>query len=158
MNRRTLLGITTFLFAFSTLTLPASAKPNFSGKWKLVADKSDFGPMPPPDKLEQTNEHTDPDLKVTSTQAGQQGEMTAELKYSTDGKPTTNTLRGNEVKSVAKWDGDALSIESKLDFQGNEVTLSDKWSLSEDGKSLTINRKINSPQGEFEVKIVLAKQ
>src|SRR5215467_9844277 len=106
MNRRTFLGIATFLFAFGTLALSAADKPNFTGKWKLVADKSDFGPMPPPEKLEQTVDHTDPDLKVSSMQAGQQGEMTAELKYTTDGKQSTNTIRGAEVKSVCKWDGD----------------------------------------------------
>lgn len=158
MNRRTLLTIATALLVFAVLTMPAAAKPDFSGKWKLVADKSDFGPMPPPEKMEQTVTHADPDLKVVTSQVGQQGEVTAELKYTTDGKPTTNSFRGAEMKSTAKWDGDALSIESKVDFQGNEITLSDKWTLSDEGKSLIVNRKINSPQGEFEMKIVLSKQ
>jgi hypothetical protein len=144
--------------AVASAAMPAMAKPNFSGTWKLVADKSDFGPMPAPEKLYQKVEHTDPDLKVTTTQATQQGEMTAELSYNTEGKETTNQFRGQPMKSTAKWDGDSLTIDSKIDFQGNEITLNDKWLLSEDGKTLTVNRKLNTPQGELEMKIVLAKE
>lgn len=142
----------------AALATPASAKPDFSGNWKLVADQSDFGPMPPPEKFEQTVAHKDPEMKVSVTQAGQQGEMKVDVAYNTEGKETSNEIRGAAVKSIAKWEGEALLIESKLDFQGNEVKLSDKWTLSEDGKSLTMNRKINSPQGEFEMKMVLSKQ
>jgi len=144
--------------ALAVASLPAMAKPNFTGSWKLVADKSDFGPMPAPEKLEQKIEHTDPDLKVSAVQSTQQGEASAELSYNTEGKESTNQFRGQPMKSVAKWDGESLAIDSKLDFQGNEVTLSDKWTLADEGKTLTIIRKINTPQGELEMKIVLAKQ
>jgi len=146
------------LLVVAALAMPAAAKTDFSGTWKLEADKSDFGPMPPPEKYEQTVSHKDPELKISLLQAGQQGEMKAEMAYSTDGKETTNEIRGNPVKSTAKWEGDALLIESKMDIQGNELKLADKWSLSADGKTLTMNRKINAPQGEFEMKMVLAKQ
>jgi hypothetical protein len=146
------------LLVVAALAIPASAKTDFSGSWKLVADKSDFGPMPPPEKYEQTVDHKDPELKISLVQAGQQGEMKAEMAYNTEGKETTNEIRGNAVKSTAKWEGDALLIESKMDIQGNELKLADKWSLSEDGKTLTMNRKINAPQGEFEMKMVLSKQ
>jgi hypothetical protein len=86
------------------------------------------------------------------------GEVTAELKYSTDGKETTNTVRGNEVKSTAKWEGDELAIAGKAQFNGADVTLTDRWSLSADGKTLTILRHVNSPMGETDQKIVLEKQ
>ncbi|MCS7026044.1 MAG: hypothetical protein NZV14_14670 [Bryobacteraceae bacterium] len=146
------------VLAFVVAALPASAKPNFTGVWKLVADKSDFGPLPVPEKLEQKIEHNDPEVKVVATQSTQSGEMTAELNYNTEGKETTNQFRGQPMKCVAKWDGDALTVDSKIDFQGNEITLNDRWTLSEDGQTLILNRKINSPQGEMEMKIVLAKQ
>jgi hypothetical protein len=142
----------------ASMAMPAAAKPDFSGTWKLVADKSDFGPMPPPEKYEQVVAHKDPELKLSVAQVGQQGELKSDMSYNTEGKETTNEIRGNAVKSTAKWDGDALVIESKLDLQGNELKLSDKWVLSEDGKTLTMNRKINAPQGEFEMKMVLAKE
>ena len=146
-------------FAATVLCLAvASAAPNYSGEWKLNAAKSNFGPMPAPDTMTQKIKHEEPNLSLAIAQAGQQGEFTYELKYTTDGKESTNTIRDNEMKSTAKWDGDALKISTKASFQGNPVSLDDKWTLSEDGKTLTVNRKINSAMGELEQTIVLEKQ
>jgi hypothetical protein len=143
---------------FIALAPAARAKPNFSGEWKLVADKSDFGPLPVPEKYIQKMEHADPDLKVTTNQVGQQGEATYDAKYTTDGKECANEVRGNPMKSTLKWDGDALLISTKAQFQGNDITLDDKWTMSEDGKTLTIVRKIAGGFGELENKLVLEKQ
>jgi hypothetical protein len=136
----------------------AQAKPNFGGDWKLNTSKSEFGPMPAPASRMDKIAHTDPSLKVATTQSGQNGDVTYEMKYATDGGETTNELRGNPMKSTAKWDGDALVVTTKGSFGGNEITLADKWSLSEDGKVLTINRHIVSPMGELDQKIVMDKQ
>jgi hypothetical protein len=136
----------------------AQAKPNFSGDWKLNTSKSEFGPMPPPNSRTDKIVHADPSLKVTTTQSTQAGDGTYELKYSTDGSETTNELRGAPIKSTAKWEDDILSITSKASFGGNDITLTDKWTLSTDGKVLTIGRHIVSPQGELDVKIVMEKQ
>jgi hypothetical protein len=138
--------------------LQAQAKPNFSGTWKLNASKSDFGAMPAPDTRTDKITHEDPDLKDSYTQSGQMGEVTAEMKYSTDGKETTNSVRGNEIKTTAKWEGDDLAIDGKASLNGADVTLKDRWSLSADGKTLTIQRHVNSPMGETDQKIVLEKQ
>lgn len=147
-----------YLLCAALWALPAHAKPNFSGHWRMVADRSDFGPMPAPEKFEQQIEHRDPQLKLKFTQVGQRGEITSELTYNTEGKETTNEIRGNPVKSTARWDGDALVVESKVDLQGNEVTLSDRWALEQDGRVLVLSRRINGPQGEVEQKIVFEKQ
>ena len=136
----------------------ATAAPDFSGSWKMNAAKSDYGPLPAPDKYEQTIDHKDPVLKIAAVQVGQQGEMKSDLTYSSDGKENTNKMRGNDVKTTGKWDGDTLTFNTKLDFQGAEITLADKWTLSADGKTLTIDRHINSPQGELDQKIVFEKQ
>jgi len=80
------------------------------------------------------------------------------MKYSTDGKETTSSVGGNEIKTTAKWDGDDLAIAGKTQFNGANVTMNDRWSLSPDGKTLTIQRHVNSPMGETEQKIVLEKQ
>lgn len=136
----------------------ANAKPNFTGEWKLNASKSEFGPMPAPASRVDKIKHADPDLAVSTTASGPQGEATFDLKYTTDGKECTNELRGNPTKSTAAWDGDALVINTKANFQGNDITLTDKWTLSEDGKTLTVARHIKAPQGEFDQKTVLEKQ
>jgi hypothetical protein len=151
-------GFALYIVAGLLVAGQAQAKPNFSGEWKLDASKSEFGPMPAPSKRTDKIAHADPNLKVTTTQTGQNGEATVELKYMTDGSETTNELRGAPMKSTSKWDGDTLLITTKASFQGNEITLADKWNVSEDGKFLTISRHIVSPQGELDQKIVLEKQ
>jgi hypothetical protein len=137
---------------------PASAAPNFSGNWKFNAGKSNYGPIPAPDKMERKITHEEPTLKMTTVQSGQQGEITTDMTYKTDGSESVNKVRGNDVKSVAKWDGAALTVASKREVQGMEITQNERWTLSDDGKILTILNKINTPQGEFEITIVMDKQ
>src|SRR5262245_61606491 len=88
----------------------AQAKPNFGGEWKLNTSKSEYGPMPAPTSRTDKIAHTDPNLKVTTTQSGPNGDATVEFKYLTDGTETSNELRGNTLKSTSKWDGDTLVI------------------------------------------------
>jgi len=136
----------------------AQAKPNFSGDWKMNATKSDFGQMPAPTSMTQKVTHNDPNLKVVTTRASENGEFTNDAAYTTDGKECINKGRMGETKSTLKWDGDTLVIESKADFQGNAVTITNKWSLSEDGKTLTVNSHFASSMGEGDSKIVYEKQ
>ncbi|HXM41706.1 MAG TPA: hypothetical protein VN924_10660 [Bryobacteraceae bacterium] len=158
MRSHTFRLISTALLAAAFGTVQAQAKPNLGGNWKLNAAKSDFGAMPAPNTRTDTITHDDPDLRDVYTQSGQMGQFTAEMKYSTDGKETTSSVRGNEIKTTAKWDGDDLTIAGKAQFNGADVTLNDRWSLSADGKTLTIQRHVNSPMGATDQKIVLEKQ
>lgn len=136
----------------------ALAAPNFSGTWKLNSAKSDFGQMPAPDKWDSVIEHKDPDLKVSTTMASQMGERTMESNYKTDGTET-KTERGQwSAKSTCKWEGDALHIVSKMETQGGQLTITEKWTLGDDGKTLTILSKWSSERGDFESKRVLDKQ
>ena len=158
MHSHSLRVCATALLAAACGLLQAQAKPNFSGTWKLNAAKSDFGAMPAPETRTDTITHQDPDLKDSYTQRRQTGEFASEMKYSTDGKETTSSVGGNEIKTTAKWDGDDLAIAGKTQFNGANVTMNDRWSLSPDGKTLTIQRHVNSPMGETDQKIVLEKQ
>jgi hypothetical protein len=135
-----------------------SAKPNFSGDWKLNPQKSDYGPMPAPDSATLKVDHKDPSLKVAATQSGPQGEMSFDSTYDTEGKETTNSFGPMEMKTTAKWDGDDLAMSSKMDFNGTEISVKGKWSLSADGKTLTQSSHVTSPQGEFDMKAVYEKQ
>jgi hypothetical protein len=137
-------------------SLQAQAKPNFSGTWKLNPRKSDFGAMPAPNSRTDRITQQGPDLEDSYRQSGQMGEFTADMKYSTDGRETTSKIGGNEVKCTAKWEGDELVVGGKTSLNG--ATLADRWSLSADGKTLTIRRHVNSPMGVTDQKIVLEKQ
>jgi len=155
---RTLLSIVLLTALFATLGVAAD-KPNFSGEWTADMTKSDFGPMGPPQAYSRKVDHAEPAISYTEVQTGgPQGDTTFTLKCTTDGKESDNDIAGNPVKLSSKWDGEALMMTGKLDFQGNEVTLADKWTLSSDGKVLTIARHIAMSQGEFDVTYILNKK
>jgi hypothetical protein len=136
----------------------AFAKPNFGGEWQLNIAKSNFGEMPAPKSRTDKITHADPDLKVAVSMSGSQGDFSFDLNYLTDGKETTAEFGGNPMKSIAKWDGDTLFIETRGSFGGNDFTMRDQWTLSADGKTLTIERHFASSQGEGTQKMVLEKK
>lgn len=151
MQRRILLALC------ATTFLVAADKPDLSGTWNIQLDKSDFGMMPPPSKMERKVSHKDPQLAVTTLQASQRGERTTEVKYTTDGKESEVQLMGRPAKVSAKWEGSSLVVTTKLEFQGNEMTQVEKWSVSSDGKTLTSEGTMNSPMGENKTKLIFTK-
>jgi len=139
--------------------LPALAKPNFSGDWKLNNSKSTFGEMPAPLSMSSKITHDDPKVTTAIKLVGDQGEFEMSASYMTDGKQSTNQgMGGSATTSTAKWDGDTLSIDTKGKFGENEFTLQDKWNLSADGKVLTMQRTFKSSMREGEQKLVFDKQ
>jgi hypothetical protein len=151
-------GVVVMCLTLALCGAMAQGKPNFSGEWKLNVAKSDFGQMPAPTSMVQKVTHNDPALKVVRTQVGDQGEFTTDSTYTTDGKECINTTRMGESKSTLKWDGDTLVIDTKMDFQGNAVSITSRWTLSAEGKTLTLNQRFSSQMGEGEAKLVLEKQ
>lgn len=139
--------------------LPALAKPNFTGDWKLNTSKSAFGEMPGPDSMSIKVTHDDPKLSTATKQSGQMGEFEMKASYTTDGKECSNEgFQGMTTKSVVKWDGDALVIETKGQFGDNEFTISQRWTLAEDGKTLTMTQTFKSAMGDGQQKLVFEKQ
>jgi hypothetical protein len=156
MTSQRFLGIFT---ALALAALPAVAKPDFTGEWKLNTSKSTFGQMPAPDSMTYKIAHADPKLSTTTKQSGQMGEFEMQATYTTDGKESTNEgFGGSTMKSVVKWDGDALLIETKGQFGDNEFTMTQKWTLAADGKTLTVAQTFKSAMGEGEQKLIFEKQ
>jgi len=156
MPKRVLIALFSCLLSCSAAVVAAD-KPNFSGNWTLNAEKSDFGPMPKPKRVDYVLTHKDPELKVKSTAMTQQGEVTNEVKILTDGKEFTNELHGQQIKGTAKWEGQALVVTQKASMQGTEIVVVTRWTLAEDGKSLTQEVTISGPQGELKQTAVLDK-
>jgi len=141
------------------LTLAAQSKPNFSGEWTMVPGKSDFGPLPAPTSMTRTITHADPAFKVVTAQTGgSMGDTKIEVSFSTDGKPQQNTLNGAAMTTVGKWDGATLVFNSTVLQQGVELKIEDRYTLSDAGKTLTIVRKFETPDGTASASIVLAKK
>ena len=139
--------------------LPALAKPDFTGDWKLNTSKSTFGDFPGPDSMTIKVTHAEPKLTTATKQSSQMGEFETQATYTTDGKECTNQgFGGSTMKSVVKWDGDVLQIETKGQFGDNEFTMTQKWTLAADGKTLTVVQTFKSAMGEGEQKLVFDKQ
>ncbi len=143
------------LFALSVVAYSA---PDFTGSWKVNVAKSNFGAMPSPDKYTRVIEHKEPTVKIEESQSSERGEWTGIINLKTDGTETSSEIRGNALKSVSRWDGEVLSIKSKLDFNGNLIELNDRLSLSADKQTLTLQRKIDTPNGVLEQSVVFERQ
>jgi hypothetical protein len=154
---------------FSALLVAAlgrsQAAPNFSGDWKMNIVKSDFGRYPAiPELLTRTIRQNGVVLEYSTRQKGTGPEhkavdVTTELKYTTDGKVCANKVNGSDAKGTAKFQGGNLVIESTREIQDLRIASKEVWTLSEDGKVLTINNHVSIPQqGDFDIKLVLDKQ
>lgn len=129
------------LVSMASASLAAQSRPDLSGNWALDTAKSDGGGMmiaPRTDRFEQTATQ----LKVTRTLNGPQGEVTGTLTYGFDGAEYQNKFGPVLIKSRLRWEGAVLVISSVTAGDQGEVTSEDKFSLSADGKVLTMERNL----------------
>jgi len=132
----------------------AQTKPNFSGTWKMNADKSKFegggGPSGITIKIDQKDSAITESVDV---QDGS-GDQAVEVKYTLDGKESDVQLGSNTVKGTAKLAGDTLFIE----WKGDGLSFLRKHTLSADGKTLTMVVRRAGANGDVEETVVLEKQ
>jgi hypothetical protein len=150
-----LAGFVVALFFFGGVVYAA---PDFSGDWKLNLSKSQYGVFPAPISMIRKITYDGLKLSMSSTQRSTQGEVSSNLSYTTDGKESVNKVQGGESKGAAQWIGDKLMIESSREFQGAVLKQKEIWTLSSDGRTLTIDAHVTIPNGEFDVKQVFEKQ
>ena len=111
-------------------------------------------PVSAPNRMERKIVHADPILKMIIVQANDEGEKTLDQEYRTDGSESVNKVGSREITSTAKWDGQVLVISSER----GDFAQSERWTLSDDGKVLTLVNRIKSNKGNFEVTVVMDKQ
>lgn len=135
-------------------TAAQTKQPNLSGTWKMNTEKSKFE-QGGPDGIIIKFDHKDSSLTESLNLTGGGGERTIETKYTTDGKETTQEVFGTSGQTSAKWEGDTLSIEWKI--EGGSFTR--KIKLSADGKTITMFVRQARPDGQSsEDTVVLEKQ
>ena len=138
MTRRAFAVVFLCLLTCSLASLAAD-KPDFSGNWKLNVDKSDFGPMPKPEKADYVIVHKDPEMNVKQTAVTQMGEMTSDVKILTDGTEFTNTVRGQEVKfSPREYDLLRLLVAHAGKVLTHNMILREVWGPNTDVQYLRI--------------------
>ena len=122
----------------------AQGKVDFSGKW---APKVDPNAAPPagggggggrggmgggPMTVKQT--------PAELTQEVVRGENTVTTVFKLDGTESVNAQGQGQAKSTAKWDGAKLVIKTVAEGPNGATETTATWSLSADGKELTILR------------------
>jgi hypothetical protein len=160
MTSRHLLAAAFSIAVVGSLTItPAAAQavPNLSGHWVLDLGKSDFGPAPGGARSDQID-HKEPQLAIKRSIGSPDGAVEAMLTYVVDGKPYTNAIGGNDVTSKLKWDGKVLVMESLIQTPQGPADVSDRYTLSPDGSTLTVDRSVGIQGQSFTQKLVFAKQ
>lgn len=145
------------LAACCALAATAQSHPDFSGYWRTNPQKSDFGPMRA-NNLMWTIEHQDPQLKYIIKYSSDTGDKTVETHYLTDGRETVSKPGAVEIRSVARWEGSELAIESRFDSPEGKVTVQERWSLSEDRNTLTMDRTMSGPNMNYKQKLVYDRE
>jgi hypothetical protein len=165
-------GLGSSLLLCAIALAAVQGKVNFSGVWILDKSQSDAHQLTgirggagngQDASLSMVIEQQGTTLKVTRTLKAEGEEKTETHIYKTDGTETTNTgFRGESVATKASWDGDKLLVSSTRTVMVliKKVTVQSKgvWSLSPDGKTLTIDVTLETPRGEQHVKGVFHKQ
>jgi hypothetical protein len=137
----------------------AQQVPNLSGTWVLQADKSDFGMMPSPQSRTDVIEHQEPKLTIKRTVlTTAAGESILNLVYAVDGKPHKNMAGPSELTSLLSWEGRTLVTVSTLETGQGQATITDRLTLSEDGKTLTQQRTLSMQGQEAKQTMVMVKQ
>jgi hypothetical protein len=170
----------------NALAAPSAAQANFAGEWALNKTKSTDLPQQWAnlESLILTVTQDAQQLVVASeTKMGADanaggggmgggrgrgmGGFPPSSTYKLDGTETTAEAMGGRggtstLKAAWKDEGKTLELKrvSKFNFQGNDVTVTttEDWSLSADGKTLTIKRASESPRGAQNSTLVFDKK
>lgn len=153
------LGLATAAVPQAAGPAKAESHPNFSGTWVMNAEKSDWGGVEQPDSMHYVIRHTGATLVLTSTQDA----VTKRLQMTTDGQERmTEEDPDSEIWARVYWEGKTLVWQgrrkAKPARQVDPINWTSRWSLSEDGKVLTVKRQITMAQGTLEQTILLDKK
>src|ERR1035437_3071146 len=120
------------LLTFVLVALVSAADPDrdFSGKWTLDTGSS---------RVQDLDIPAEPVLTIVQQETAIHCSTNA--SYALDGKETKYRAGGSTYSSAAKWEGNALLINT-LVTGPRDYTVMDRWKLSRDHATLTITRQV----------------
>lgn len=137
--------------------LSAAADPDFSGVWHLDTRASDIHTLPAAPWNDMVVEHKGTDVKCRPEALAAPSAPTPSpflLQFATTGKESKHAMGEGTGKSIAKWEGSALLVNTLVSEKGMNYTQMDRWKISRDGEKLVIVRTIVSSRGESESTLV----
>lgn len=137
----------------------APPRTDFSGRWRMVKDRSDFGAFNVPDIIVRAVDQRLQTMNVHTVQTTGSKTSAADVSYFTDGSVTKNVINGRDAESRAFWDGSTLVIRTSMtDSKGDPEEITDRWDLSDDQNTLTTNSHIVTTRGGADMKLVCTRE
>ena len=138
-----------------------AAAPDFSGIWSLDETRSELRRLPDQPWKRMKVDHVDVEVKCVPLESLSPEAKKANrtlMHFATNGKETSHPLGEATGKSIAKWEGSALMINTIVNSPHRSYTQMDRWKLSRDGSTLTIRRQVVTLHGEIESTLVYGRQ
>jgi hypothetical protein len=143
----------TVLLALPAARLTAQARPAaataarptlaqvLTGTWELDAARSEFGPMPRPSAMTRRLQVTREAVEMTIAQTTPQGAITGIFRCPIGGQSCRNAQGSSETTGNARWERGSLIVVTTLDrLIGPDLTTVDRYLISPDGSTLTVER------------------
>jgi hypothetical protein len=128
-----------------------TTRPDFTGTWLIDVARSDFGELPVPTVYSLTIVHKEPGVSVARDVNGTKDSS----EFRTDGVEVKNdSACCGTLLVTGRWDGATL----RRRVVNEALAQSDSWTLSADGKTLTIVREIDQGEGVIKIKMVFGKK
>jgi len=146
------------LLLVATLFLPQA---EWAGTWQLSKSDSDFGMSPAPDSALTIIERADDRLVMTrKVWTSMAGHNDVRFDMPTDGQQHYATRAGGaDIPARVWWEDEVLAIEVVVESNVGELTVTDRVTLSDDGRQLVFDRVLDVPQmGPMEQTIVYLKR
>lgn len=181
MKKILILSIFVCLSAISAFAQEVVNTKDFSGDWELDVSKSKLDERARIESMTMKVAQTNNDIKIETNVkrsaansdgggmnrggGGMMGGGNSNLTYTLDGKETKITqespMGAIPVSLKAKFDGDKLKLNQTrtMNTQMGEVSIITKetWTLSADGKTLTVKREMETPRGTNSSEMVFTK-
>jgi hypothetical protein len=128
-----------------------STHSDFTGTWRADLAASRLR-GPTPSEITAEVIYADPELRVIMTiRTPNAADSQIAFDVCAIGGPRRNTVLGAEWVSSSRWVGTELLIESEVSHAGRQMHFCDYWSISNDGRRLTMEHREDDLHGQITV-------
>jgi len=123
---------------------------DLSGVWHLNLEKSKIrGSLPR--RMTVRIQHHEPNIVQHVESMNADGSENSATFRFTVGIEAINSIRGFPLRTIARWEGQELLVESWMKTANRELHFKDYWSISADGRTLTMSHRDDDLDGQISV-------